>query len=52
MWAPVLKGLELLGFPRPRWSAHGAAEEARAPSRRALGAIMEDLGFYSKNSQS
>ena len=52
MWAPILKGLELPGFPRPRCSARGAAEKARAPSRRASVAIMEDLGFYYKSSKS
>lgn len=36
---------------RPHWSASGAAEEARAPSRRALG-TMRDSGFHHESSQS
>ena len=45
MWAPILEGPELPGLQRPHWLARGAAEEARAPSRRALGTIGKIWDF-------
>ena len=48
MWAPILEGPELPGLQRPHWSARGAAEEARAPSRRTLGTIGKIRDFTMK----